>query len=418
MRSEKLCIVDSNGYTYLAEVLAPFFEHPVSYWSPWISAFPEKHLNSVGSGIPNVNRIHDYMTTDCEYFLFTDLCYSEQADKLRTEGKFCYGASPSEILELDRELFFKTLGDVGLNTVSYERVKGVQALTDNLKNKKDKYVKCSLYRGNFETFHWREWKLDHDILTELQYELEGQADDFVFLICDPINADIEFGMTSDCVYGQFPKKQSWEIEVKDTCLLFKVCEDKDIPKPIRTVNEKFSPILKEWNHLGNFSTEIRWTPKSYTFTDAVVARYPEPPGGLKTGIIENIADIIIEGAKGILIEPIYKAKYGCQINLYSSTVGKHGMNIEIPKEFQPYIRLKNYYKKKDLYWTVAFKKVGSPEMNIFGNAIYWDNDLDKAIEGCTKAAESILCRDYTFAGDSVDKAKKLIEELKVHNIIF
>jgi hypothetical protein len=244
------------------------------------------------------------------------------------------------------------------------------------------------------------------------------ADKFIFLICDPIDADVEFGMSSPNVLGVFPKQQTWELEVKDCCLLFKVCPDKDIPEPIRNVNEKFAPVLKEWNNIGNFSTEIRWTPKSYTFTDAVISRFPEPPGGLLTGIIENIDEIFIEGAKGIMVEPKYKAKYGCQMNLYSSSIGKKGIPIEIPEKYKEYIRLKNYYKVDDIYWTVACSKIGCPEMDIFGCAIYWDDDMAKAIEGCIEAAENIVCSNYTFAADSVEKAKKTLEGIKKYGFSF
>lgn len=305
-------VVDNGLFLHVAQKISEQYGRTL-YFNHWETCMPKISSAIIGDGFDGLEKCESIWDeiSGVDLFCFLDVGQGALQRYLRSIGKVVWGHNGGDELETDRGLFLRTIKSLGMDCPKYATIKGLTNLSIHLKDKKDKYVKTSKFRGDFETFHWRSWREDESTLDEYAFKL-GPAKEFpVFYVLDPIETDIEDGVDSYCIDGKFPKTVMHGIEMKDKSYLCSVQDSSEIDPRVWQANENFSPILKRYGYRGFFSSEVRVSGDKGYFIDPT-CRCGSPPSQVMTELFSNLGEIIWQGANGNLIEPDPAAKFGVQ----------------------------------------------------------------------------------------------------------
>ena len=308
------CVVDKGLFLHVARRLARDYAL-VYYWSPWETGFPRLKDNLVGDGYPGLTRVRSVedVVDECDLFVFPDIGFAALQQDLVKRGKAVWGARAGDELEEKRGKFLDVLAKTGLPVPKCERIHGLTALRKFLATAKDRFIKFSTYRGDFETMHWRSMADDESKLDAWAVLLGPLKEEFVFYVFEPIDAEIEDGIDTWCIDGQWPQTVIHGMEAKDCAYLGTFQKFAEVPKEVSQVNTAFSPVLKRYGYRSMFSTEVRITTKKESYFIDPTCRFPSPPSQVMMEMITNWGDIIWRGANGLLVEPVPAAKFGVQV---------------------------------------------------------------------------------------------------------
>lgn len=262
------CVVDHQIFLPWAQRLAREFKK-VYYHTPVEKAFPKLADSIIGDGFSDIVRCDDPFDVmdEVDLWIFPDIGFSGLQLHLEKLGKPVWGSRSADSLEIHREKFLDMLKAVGLSVPPHTRVRGVGAMAEFLKDKEDKWVKMSKYRGDFETFHWRNAKQDSGWPDFLRVKFGPLANEIPFVIADTIETEIEDGYDGYNVDGLFPKLAVHGIECKDRGYLCAVQDYDSLPEQVKAVNAAVAPVLRERRYRNKFSTEIRITEDDAYFID-------------------------------------------------------------------------------------------------------------------------------------------------------
>ena len=160
--ARKTCLVyDHAGlYVHVARALAQGFDR-VLYFSEWRDAFSTSKGRLIGDGFEEIERLRDFEDglNDADVIVFPDMGrYGLQA-YLRSQGFPVWGMGQAEILEDDKIFFHHwLLSRKELPSAEMWQIEGVDALREFMQKHEDCYLKSS-DRGDFETYHHRNWVL-------------------------------------------------------------------------------------------------------------------------------------------------------------------------------------------------------------------------------------------------------------------
>lgn len=357
-------VVDTGLFLPLAQRLGRFYKRIV-YWRPNSEAFPRMESAVIGDGFENIDRVDDPWKAidehEIDLAVFPDIGNAGMQLHLESIGIPVWGNRRADSLEQNREKFFKTLKAVGLPVPDYEKVVGITKLREHLKHKEDCYLKISKYRGTMETCHWRSWEEDEGLIDSLAVSLGPCREQMTFFVCEPIVTDIEDGMDSWSIDGQWPELCLRGIEAKDRAYLGAVSAKKDLPDYIQEIQKKFAPVLARFRSRGFFSMEIRVAKDAAYFIDPT-PRGPLPGTSSHLMVWENLADVIWAGAHGELIEPEPAAEFTAECLLTMDSADEWRV-FEIPKELEPWIKISDCCEVDG--------KIGIPPQHAHGEEIGW-----------------------------------------------
>lgn len=307
------CFVDNGIFIPVARRLARDFKH-VYYWSPCDRAFPHLRERVIGDGFDDIERIESIwdVKNRCDLFVFPDVGYASLQQELISQGFPVWGAREASSLEVNRGKFLDVLKTTSLPVPKYQTIKGLTNLRLVLKDVEDRYIKVSKIRGDFETFHWRSWREDESELDGYAVKFGPMKDQIMFYVFEPIETEIEDGVDTYCIDGQWPETIIHGMEAKDKAYLGTFQKFSELPDEVRIVNEAFSPILKQYGYRSRFSTEVRITPEGESYFIDPTCRFGSPPSQCETEMVGNWGDIVWHGAHGELVEMEQVAKFGVQ----------------------------------------------------------------------------------------------------------
>lgn len=296
----------------------------VLVWSSDQRSFPSLRQGAIGDGFDRIERVWDFWPhiDDIDLFCFPDIGQSGLQAHLESMGKAVWGSRTGDVLETDREFFMQTIEDLGLDVASFEVVTGLDNLRVYLKDREDKYVKTSFWRGDFETHHWKSWDIDEGWLDE-QAIIFGPLKNIIrFLVFDAIETDLEIGSDTYCIDGRFPGIMLNGLEHKDTTYFGAVTKTEEMPEQVLKVLDAFSPTLASHGYRNQWSTEIRIKDDKAYFIDAT-CRGGMPSSGSQQLLWKNFAEIVWAGANGELIDPEPAAAFSieCMITCKQSKDG-------------------------------------------------------------------------------------------------
>jgi len=329
---------DTGLFIHVARRLAREYKK-VLYWSPWETAFPHFRDDIVGDGYGDIIRVEspEDVEDEIDLAVFPDIGFSGLQKRLVKKGTPVWGCRDADELEARRGKFMEVLKTTDLPVPQHEKIKGVTNLRLFLADHPDQYVKVDTYRGDFETFHFRSMDEDESILDEMAAKLGPLKDNLVFWVFAPIDTEIEDGIDTYCIDGQWPETVIHGIENKDKSYIGAFQKFEDCPHETRCVNEAFSPILKQYGYRGMFCTEVRITKDGESFFIDPTCRMPSPPSQCLCEMIGNLGEIIWHGANGILVEPEQTAKIGAQAIFHVDR--DHWGVFQIPEEIEQFVKI-------------------------------------------------------------------------------
>lgn len=340
-----VCVVDYGKFILLAEAFAGKAAKTY-YYSPTEREFEDINDAVKGDGLPEIHRIDNFFNPaaidEIDLFVFPDIGCGGTQKYLRSIGKAVWGAMGANVLELSRTKFLSFLDDCGLPKVHNEIITGLEDLREHLKNVNDKWIKVNRYRACMETYHHIDYAHSAAKLDELAVRFGGLQNGVTFVVQDAIKSDVEIGYDGWTVDGKFPSSSFQGYELKNELYLGSLLEYSKLPKQVRYINEAMSPMLKEHGYRNFIATEIRIKDDVPYFIDPTLRM-----AGLTQDQIpetcSNIADVIWQGANGILIEPEYISKFVAVATMhYEGHVPHHWFSISIPKDYRRWFKLYHF----------------------------------------------------------------------------
>lgn len=408
--SNKTCLCRDHGsFLPVARRFSRDFKETY-YYTPWEhgGASTSNDL-TIGFGIPGISRVRRFW--NCVDFgkpdliVFCDCDEGDTQEHLRRIGHRMWGSGVGGDLELFRWELADLMKKVGLPVPpGRERIFGFKALREYLKTHKNKFIKYSLCRADFETFHHEEYFLSEPVLDFHEHKLGFKKDLIEFTVWDEIPNAREVGYDGYCVDGEFPKKVLYGVEHKDLGYFGRMTAYKDLPESLRFVNEKLAPTLKRIGYRGPLSTEVREADEPYLVD--VTARYPSPPSEAYGELFTNFSEIAWHGAGGELIDPIPAAECVCQLILTSSWAEKDYLPIDVPKEIEQWVKWKNLCRT-DGHYKVIPVYGGLQEV---GGVVAYADTVKKAKDLCVERAKQVRGVEIRFDESALDKAVEAMEE--------
>lgn len=405
-----ICIVDNIGSTYLpAAISLSRYFNKTYYYSVVQNPFPRLCLEVPGVGYDEIIVINEFWNhiNQFDIVIFVDIYFSDWGKALRDMGKLVFGGTDAEELENDRKLFKEELKNAVLPVAPTTYIKGVNNLKEYLKDKKDKWIKISYYRGEGETFHHINLEQSTLMLDNMLYSLGPIESEIEFLVEDPIISVCEAGYDGWTINGKFSDNSICGFEIKNACYVGKRTTYKELPEPVKYVNDRFSKILEKYNHTGFYSTEIRCTENgTYYFTDPCM-RMGQPPSNTYLEMINNWDEIIFAACNGDIVEPTFNGDYGVEIILKSNWVNSNYLPVSFPEEYKNNIKLKGSFIKDGKYYIIPYKYTGY-ELSEIGSVVVIGDSLDFCMKKAIEIAKSIEGYDIYFDEMSLEKANETI----------
>lgn len=331
------CVRDSGLFVHIAQCMAEKFGK-VYYCGPSEKVMCKLEDSIIGDGFKGITRIDSLwdVEDECDVFVFPDTGFAAEQKKLVREGRPVFGHHGADELEWNKGLFLETLEELGMAVPPHEVIEGLDKLRDYLKDKEDLYIKISKYRGDWETFHWRNWTLDRAHLDCAAYRLGPVANLITFYVFDKIDSKVEDGIDTICIDGNWPNRVLHAMECKDKSLLGAMQDMADISEEIRGVNETFGPKLAEYGYRGPFSTEVRLADEVY-FIDPT-CRFGSPPSQLQTKLITNLPEMVYAAANGQIVEPESEHDFGAQVLITTDREKEEWCSFDMPTELKDWVR--------------------------------------------------------------------------------
>lgn len=308
-------VVDHGLGLPIAHRLSDSFQR-VLYHSPFEDGFARIGKCVIGDGFENVLRCDDPWSVrdEVDLWCFPDVYHAGWQVELASQDRAVWGSRHGDSLEINREKLMRVLGNVGLNVPAFHVVLGISNLREHLKDKQNKFIKISRFRGSFETAHWIGWEESNGDLDVWAVEFGACKELVRFLVFDPIGDELEIGCDTYNVDGEWPSLMLRGDEYKDKSYISAVTKRDDMPDPIKEVLEQFGPALAPFNYRNQFSMELRGEGDKWFMTDAT-CRLGLPSTASQLNLWKNFPEIVWAGAHGELIEPEPAAMFSVEVAL-------------------------------------------------------------------------------------------------------
>lgn len=409
-KTKSVCVVDFGLFVELAQTLTQYFGK-VFYHFPWAaSAFPRSNSKVVGKGFPGVTVADSLwkIKDEVDLFVFPDVFSGDLQEELVAQGKQVFGSRRADELELYRAQAKKHFQSLGIPVGPYKVVTGIAALRQYLKIHRDQYVKCSVNRGDFETFHARDYKFIEPKIDELEHSLGFKKHDQVFVVEASIRDAVEIGIDTFSIDGQYPEQSLAGIEIKDKGYVGRMVTYATLPRQLTEFNEKISPTLKKYQCRNFFSTEIRVDRKKTAYILDPCCRAGNPPLFSELEFYNNLGEIIWEGAQGRVVSPTSKYKWVAQIQISSDWIDVNRLTVQFPDNIRSQVKLLNAaYLQGQYYIIPQIHKLKS-----VGAVVGMGQTMAEAIASCKKVAEEVKGYYVECDPNSLDEAEAEWQKLK------
>ncbi len=407
-------IWDNGLFCELAVKLAQTYRK-VFYFCPWQSAFPKLNNAWIGRGLEGIEVIDSPwgpQFDEIDLFIFPDVYFGNEQVYLESIGKKVWGGRMGEEMELCRECIKKWMASQGYPVGKYAVVKGMKALREYLKTHKDQWVKVNKWRGTFETFESKDYKSVEPKLDEVEYNLGAFKEVIYFVVEENLPNKAEIGTDAWSIDGKQPTSLLAGIEIKDLSFVGIFTEYASLPKPLTQFNELSAPLLKKFGYRGFFSTECRIGRDHKPYMIDFCARLGSPPNELSQEFYLNLADIIWQGANGVMVEPEPVAKYGAEVLIHSPWADKGWQPVDFPDEIRRFVKLRNCTRINGRYYVIP-QAVGLPEI---GAVTGWGNTMSEAKKDCKEHAAQVTGYYIDVPVESLDKAEEEIEHANEYGL--
>ena len=406
-------IIDTGFFVPLAERLAK--EAEVYYFCSWENGYPKFKDYCVGMGLDGVTKVDTIgevlqMIDEIDLWIFPDCYYGSLAKWLRDEGCLVWGMAETTWMEQDRYRLKEWMESEKMPLPEWGVSTGITELKENIED--DRFIKISKFRGDMETLKNYSPEMSEQFYDELSVKLGGGKELMEFIDEEKVEGS-EWGTDMWTVNGEYPKYGIAGVEIKDQVYTGKVFLTSLMPKPLTYVNEKLSKVFKQEQARGFVSTEVRIDKNMNPFVIDLTLRLPNPPYQAYLTMIDNLLEVMYEGAKGNLVEPKFNSKYVAIAIMESEFAENNWMPIDIPKNVKDWTMIMCSCKIDGV--TYALPIYGLSEI---GAVVGTGETLDEAVENCKKHAEKIKGYKLSIETLSFDEAKQTIDKGRKYGILF
>ena len=420
-------LYDYGNNVALAERLSREFGR-VLYFRPWEDSSPESLRKSVGDGLEKVERVLDFFDPEVlhhsDLFIFPDIYSGDLQLDLVNRGKRVWGARSAEDFEYKRELFAKTLKQVGLPVAPYRILVGTTALKKFLIANKDLWIKVDM-RGDGETWNHQNWDLSKRKVEGLEYKYGPLKELIRFTVCDSIATSQELAYDGFMVTSPTGKPQFSDfgfLGYEDKCMshILTAVPYDDFPVEAKDVNESFAPKLAEKFFRSAWGTEIKIAEDGNNYFLDATCRQPSPPGEIIMEMVSNLGEFMYHGAEGNLVPLQIEKPFGVQVMLYSAWAKTNWLSIEIPDEIKRWVKLYNYCYCDGAYQCIP-KAVTQPDPignDQNGSVVALGDSIQEAIDNVKEYCEQVKGFDVTKQIESLMEGLRRIKEGEKQGIPF
>ena len=386
--SKSVAVVDNGVFCEIARSLSRTFGQ-VFYTSPWVTDYPSSYKTELGEGFPNFERVDDIweIVDDVDLFVFTDLHNGPLQEYLVSKGKRVFGSRNADELECERVTAKAHFKELGIPQAPYEVVTGMKELRQYIKSRGDEklWIKISKTRGDTETFSVEGYELAKNRLDVMEAEFGPIAERREFVVEDNLPDTLDIALDTYCIDGTYPTKAMLGVEQKDQGYVCVVKDWAQMPSNLVDVYDRLSPTLQMYQYRNLFALESRVGKDGLWLADPC-CRFGSPVSELELDLIANLPEIMWEGANGTMVQPQYKAKYGCEVLIKSSWSPEKPMRIIFPEEYRNQIKLRYAAQFGDETWILpqnSGEEVGA--ICAYGNSLEdcmaEVNEIGKQVKG-------------------------------------
>lgn len=376
------------------------------------ASFPKFGDACIGKGFGTFDRVDDFMLTEhkseIDLFVFPDIGNVGLQLELESQGKLVWGSRRGDAYETRREMFHKTLGEIGLQTPDNHVCSGLDELWSFLEDKENVYIKISRYRGSWETKKFRNMKLDEGLLYLLGTRFFPAHNKVKFIVCFEIPTTLEIGGDSYSIDGEWPSLMLHGLEKKDRAYFAAVTKREAMPEQLQEIFSAFGPKLKECRYRNQISFEDRVAGNKHYWIDAT-QRGGLPSSASQYTAWSNLPEILMAGADGILIEPIPSAKFTAECILTLKSDKEIAGTTEIPDELREWMNIASAYEVDGV---VAFPPDGDHSGNEIGWLCSTGNTIESTVEKMKELADALPDGLDADTDALVDLLKEIHDEEK------
>ena len=337
--NDKIALVWDAGYgiEHAARLAKDFKE--VYLYTPWQERAPKLRRHAPGIGLaPNLIKEKEFFkrVPEADLIVFTDVGAGDLAAYLRSQGKLVFGGGQGEMLEQDRHRFRRIQQKIGLPTQKTFLAHGVSSLRKFIKRHPDVFVKQNIFRGDWESFHAKDYESVELFLDQIQDVLGPFKEQYELLVEEAVNDAVQPG--TDAFFSTqfyFPCVVGFE---DDAPYIGKVCTREQMPPVMLKTLEALTPVMARLDYRAGFSTEERITNPNTSYLIDMTCRFAYVLSLIYTEAITNYTDLIWAVAAGEPCIPEFVAPYiGC---LNVDTLDEdHWTYLDIPEKLRQYVKL-------------------------------------------------------------------------------
>jgi hypothetical protein len=410
-----VCVVDNGIFAEVARSLSKRFGK-VYYTSPWVADFPSSYKTELGEGFPDFERVDDIwdIIDDVDLFVFTDLHQGTLQEYLASKGKRVFGSRNADELECYRTDAKEHFAGLSIPQAPYVVVTGMSALRKYIKSRGNTklWIKIDKTRGDTETFSVEGYDLAKNRLDFMEAEFGPIAEQRDFVVEDNLPDTLDIAIDTYSIDGKYPAMAMLGVEQKDMGYVGAVKPWAAMPPTLVDIYEKLSPTLESYQYRNLFALESRVGKGGLWLADPC-CRFGSPVSELELDLITNLPEIMWEGANGMLVEPIYKAKYGCEVLIKSQWSPEKPMLIEFPAEYRNQVKLRYAAQFGNETWILP--QNSGEEV---GAVVAYGSSLEDCMEEVSEIGKQIKGTQLTVTTGSMDDLKENLKDLASWGIDF
>ena len=404
-------VIDLGLFVEMARTMGRTMKK-VYYCNPsWVTPFPKMNVGYVGMGFPEIEvclSAFDHFE-DIDLYVFMDVGHGKMQNYLESVGKAVWGCRMAEELEFHRDWCKEAMKKLGLPVGPYVVKNGTTELREYLKGHNDQYVKINQWRGHFESFDAKNYSLVEPRIDEIDTQLGKLKELTQFIVEEELKDCFEVAIDAYNIDGELPSKMLYGCEIKDLGYIGKFASyEKEIPDVLKKFDKAFAPILKAYGARTFYDPETRIGKDHIPYMIDLCIRAPSPPNELYQVFYTNLADIIWQGANGICIDPIPAGKWGCEIIIHSPWACDNWQPIEVPKEYERFVKLRNAVRIDGKTYTMP--QVG--KLAEIGGITAYGNTMEEPMEIASEIAASVKGYYLEIPTESLERAEEEIEKAR------
>lgn len=384
-KDKTVLIVDDGLFLCLALMLAKSFKRVLYY----VDKDEENNTVadfSIGEGFQEIERVLDFWegAKQADLFIFPRVGHAGLQLELERQGKLVWGSRHGDELEVRKEWFRTMQPTLGLDTPAFEIVVGYTALRAKLKTVKDKWVKLSRFRGNWETWYHSNYDLSRPELDRKEPEFGEFKEKVRFIIEENIETPIEWGGDHVVIGDKFGDYGVIGFERKNKAYLAHCRPYSEMPAAMKEINAAVAPKLAAAGYRNFYSTEILRAGKRNILLEPT-CRAGFPSGTCQFRFYKNLPEILVEGAAGRLVKIERAFKYCVEAIIEHTGDEKGWRNLSLPKAVQGKVNVLEAGRPgpEELYSIAPFQD----STRVVGSVNGMGNTVLEALQDCKRTAD-------------------------------